>query len=395
MTGKLKKIFIPSALCMLAAVLTLVLPSAGLAQDEGELKIPATVLIEGGSFTMGMDVMVDAESAASTTDTFTGATPFKEGPAHQVKMSTFYIGQYEVTNEEYAEFIDAGGYENRDYWLIDPEYGEEAETGWNWKQKEGRTAPLYKNYTTQEDDGWNLSADPYWMNDSYSGQADTPVVGVSWYEAYAYCKWLSEVTGETYRLPTEAEWEYAGRGPKNYIFPWGNKYLSAAEMCGEPGSGAMANCWLKDDQIEMKTAGAGGGGSYSALMETGMDGLTTPVGSYPEGVSYSGCYDMAGNVMEWTADWFKILYYPYRVRNGLVEDPAGPAMGYPFIIPVPPFWLDPCRAIRSQGFIQDSIGDENYSMFGPTYPLRCAHRQFVKRYGGTFYIGFRVLKEAR
>jgi len=308
-------------------------------------------------------------------------------------MSSFYVGKYEVTNQEFAEFVKAGGYDNKDYWLIDPEYGEDAETGWNWKQENVVTGPTYSNYNTQETETWDVSSDSPWHTMSYSDQATTPVVGVSWYGAYAYCKWLSETTGETYRLATEAEWEYAARGPANYIFPWGNQYLSAEEMCGEPGSGAMANCWLRDDQIEQSSLPVRS--TVHSSMETGTGGSTTPVGSYPEGASYCGAYDMAGNVMEWTADWFQIFYYQYRVQNGLTEDPTGPAQPcWPFIVPIPPFWMDACRAIRSQGFIQDSIGAENYSIFGPTYPLRGAHRQFVKRYGGTFYLGFRVIKEA-
>ncbi len=362
-------------------------------QEQEGIKIPETVFVQAGSFKMGMNVLADAQSSATqAVDAFTGATPFKEEPAHHVQMSAFEIGKYEVTNEEYAEFVKAGGYENRQYWLIDSEYGEPAETGWDWRQKEGINAPSYMNYNTQKYEAWDLDKEPYWQNTSYSNQATTPVVGISWYEAYAYCKWLSDATGDVYRLPTEAEWEYTARGPNSYIFPWGNKYLSEEEMCGKPGSGAMANCWVKgksSNKISYQFKS-----QIHAFMEVNLDGTTTPVESYPEGESWCGAYDMAGNVMEWTADWFQILYYPYRVFMGLTEDPRGPSSPvWPFIIPFPPFWMDACRSIRSSGFIQDSIGDTNYSIFGATYPLRGSHRQFVKRYGGTFYIGFRVLKE--
>jgi len=357
--------------------------------QEDAVPIPETVLVEAGTFTMGMEV----QGSEYGVDGYTGATPFKEGPAHSVTMSSFYIGKYEVTNQEFAAFLKAGGYDNRDYWLIDPEYGEDAETGWNWKQENAVTGPTYRNTNTMEIETWDVTSDTPWHTMSYSDQATTPAVGVSWYGAYAYCKWLSETTGETYRLATEAEWEYAARGPADYIFPWGNQYLSPEEMCGEPGSGAMANCWLRDDQMEQSSLPVRS--TVHGSMETGTGGSTTPVGSYPEGVSHCGAYDMAGNVMEWTADWFQIFYYQYRVQNGLTQDPTGPAQPcWPFIVPIPPFWMDACRTIRSQGFIQDPIGDQNYSIFGPTYPLRGAHRQFVKRYGGSRYIGFRVMKEA-
>ncbi len=364
---------------------------SAVAQDGSELKVPELVYIEGGSFEMGMDVELDAQTSATpSADAYSGATPFKEAPAHRVTMSPYYIGKYEITNEEFAEFVDAGGYGVQQYWLIDDEYAEKADTGWKWKEKEGRTAPLYMLYDgSGVEETWDLSSYPYWENMTYANEALSPVVGVSWYEAYAYCKWLSDATGETYRLPTEAEWEFAARGTQSLIFPWGNDYLAAHEMCGDVGSGAMANCALKDEQ----------GGSHSLISAEMFSDFTrdaAPVGSYPEGVSPAGCHDMAGNVMEWTGDWFQLLYYPRRVAQGLTTDPPGPShAAYPFFIPIIPFWMDPCRTIRSSSFTQEPLGEDNYSKYGPTYPLRGSHRQFVKRYGGTFYLGFRVVKDAR
>jgi formylglycine-generating enzyme required for sulfatase activity len=372
--------------------------TAGHAQDGLEIAIPEMVVIEGGSFEMGMEVKldatsqsVDASSGATQTpsvDAYSGATPMKEYPAHRVSMSAYAIGAYEVTNEEFAEFVDAGGYDARAYWLIDEAYAEKADSGWNWKEKKGRSAPLYMLYDgSGTEETWDLSNYPYWAHMTYSNQARSPVVGVSWYEAYAYCAWLSEVTGETYRLPTEAEWEFAARGPQSLIFPWGNDYLEAREICGEPGSGALANCALKDEQRNSR-------GGVSSQMFSDFTRDTEPVGSYPDGVSPMGCYDMAGNVMEWTGDWFQLLYYPRRVAQGLTTDPPGPSFPlFPFIVPVFPFWMEPCRTVRSSAFSQEPIGEDNYSPYGPTYPMRGAHRQFVKRYGGTFYLGFRVVKE--
>ena len=380
-------------LLLFAIVFGTVFSGVNALADNGT-KIPELVAIEGGSFEMGMDAKLDATSSATylrtAADAYSGATMFKEGPAHRVTMSAYSIGKYEVTNEEYAEFIDAGGYDTKAYWLIDKEYAEIPNNGWKWKEKEGRTGPLYMLYDgSYEEETWDLTNDPYWENMVYSNEARSPVVGVSWYEAYAYCKWLSEETGETYRLPTEAEWEFAARGSQSLIFPWGDDYLEANEMCGLPGSGAMANCALKDDQIA-------GRALNSRQMFSDFTRDTEPVGSYPEGVSPAGCYDMAGNVMEWTGDWFQLLYYPRCVARGLTTDPPGPSFPlFPFIIPIIPFWMDPCRTVRSSGFSQESLGEDNYSPYGPTYPLRGSHRQFVKRYGGTFYLGFRVMKEAQ
>jgi formylglycine-generating enzyme required for sulfatase activity len=104
-------------------------------------------------------------------------------------------------------------------------------------------------------------------------------VGVSWFEAVAYCRWLEAQTGIPFQLPTEAEWEKAARGPDGLIWPWGNTW--------------------KEGLCNSKEAGIG---------------KTTLVGNYPKGASPSGALDMAGNVWEWCATkWRKD--YPYTVED--------------------------------------------------------------------------------
>lgn len=164
----------------------------------------------------------------------------KETPAHTVVLRDFWIGRYPVTNEEYRDFLADSGHPGRP--------------------------------TT-----WYLGAYPY-------DRSNHPVAGVQPEDADAYATWLSDRTGHPWRLPTEAEWEHAAKGPDGLEFPWGDTFDPAA-----------AN-----------------------TRETGVH-TTTPVGAFPAGRSPFGVYDMAGNVEEFTAD----DYRPYPggpfVADHLVE----------------------------------------------------------------------------
>lgn len=116
--------------------------------------------------------------------------------------------------------------------------------------------------------GWSLRNPP-------ANKLDHPVVGVSWHDALAYCEWLSGQTDRHYRLPTEAEWEKAARGMDDRLYPWGDEW--EAERCNADGVG------------------------------------TTPKAAHPKGASPYGCYDMVGNVQEWTSTiWHSDFGYPYR-----------------------------------------------------------------------------------
>ena len=132
----------------------------------------------------------------------------------------------------------------------------------------------------------------YYDNREYR---DYPVINVNWFQASAYCEWVGG------RLPTEAEWEYAARGEEWHMFPWGD------EHDGTRMNFCDANCW------------------YAWRDESVDDGheVTAPVGSYPEGASWCGALDLAGNVWEWVADWYSDDTY----ATSPDANPTGPASG--------------------------------------------------------------------
>jgi formylglycine-generating enzyme required for sulfatase activity len=131
----------------------------------------------------------------------------------------------------------------------------------------------------------NVPASPY------SPDPDSPAVNVTWRDAVAFCEFLSEREGVRYRLPTEAEWEYACRAGSTYNWSHGRFRI---------GLGQYA--WYKD---------AAGRASRVAQLKPNAWGL----------------YDMQGNVMEWVSDWWSHSYYKECASSGIVTDPAGPAFG--------------------------------------------------------------------
>jgi formylglycine-generating enzyme required for sulfatase activity len=179
-----------------------------------------------------------------------------EKPQHRLELPTYFIGKTPVTNAQFRPFVEGDGYRNQDHWT---------EAGWQWREQRNITQPEH----------WS---DKKWNGDDY------PVVGINWFEAVAYCRWLAAQTGIPFRLPTEAEWEKAARGPEGLIYPWGNRW--------ETG-----RCNSKEAGKER----------------------TTPVGSYPNGASPYGTLDMAGNMWEWcVTKWQKP--YPYRLEEEGTND---------------------------------------------------------------------------
>jgi formylglycine-generating enzyme required for sulfatase activity len=199
-----------------------------------------------------------------------------EGPAHVVSVSAFELDRYEVTNARFAAFVARSGYVT-----------EAERLGWS-----GVFVPAQHAWQVVPGASWKHPQGP---RSSLTGRARQPVVHVSYADALAYC------TAAGGRLPTEAEWEWAARGGlRDKRYPWGDSF--------SPGGRLMANTWQGlFPQRDLGTDGQRGVG---------------PVGRFPP--NGYGLYDMAGNVWEWTADWFAADYY---ARSAGARDPRGPATG--------------------------------------------------------------------
>lgn len=194
-------------------------------------------------------------------------------PIHEVHLDDYYIDRYEVTNENFQQFIEAGGYEKRQFW---------SEEGWQWYQAYVEKRRKLAYHLSGRSDLNLASIRPTSFRRVYFNQPKQPVTGVNWYEAQAYAKWAKK------RLPTAAEWEKAARGTDKRLYPWGDTF-------------DWANLYLPT--------------SYGRRVNL--------VGSIPDNASPYGIMDMAGSVWEWTADWYSESYYSISPR----ENPKGPLRG--------------------------------------------------------------------
>lgn len=211
--------------------------------------------IPGGQFLMGSD-------PTRTPEAFD-----QEKPQQAVGLPTYYISRYPITCTQYQSFVADGGYQNKRYWIS---------SGWKWKTQEEVGSPLYS-----DDSNWHIS--------------NHPIVGISWYEAYAFTRWLSEKLGVEIRLPTEPEWEKAARGTDGRKYPWGDSF--------------------SEDNANIRVEKPG----YSIMR-------TSPVGIYPQGASPFGVLDMCGNVLEWCLNEY-ITVYPYNESLDINSDKQRPARG--------------------------------------------------------------------
>ena len=126
----------------------------------------------------------------------------------------YSIAKYPVTNAQYATFIAAGGYNQRQWWM---------DAGWDAKNK-----GLMLDWSTGTGVETTPWTEPRFWNDSQFDSAEQPVVGVSWYEALAFCRWLSHTSGNSITLPREDQWQYAAQGDDGRKYPSMNGIVPAA-----------------------------------------------------------------------------------------------------------------------------------------------------------------------
>jgi formylglycine-generating enzyme required for sulfatase activity len=245
-------------------------------------------LIPAGEFMMGSREPAE-DTAAFFNKTYSGELLkpdlFEdEHPRHRVRITRpFYLGTYHVTLGQFRQFVQAARYRT------DAETAKEAgAVGWNPEEKEFR-----------------FSRDYFWRNAGFEQTDEHPVVNVSWNDATAFCQWLSRKEDQTYRLPTEAEWEYACRAGTTTRYYSGDDPETLAKV----GNVADAAFAAKFPERKM-TIKANDGYAFTA-----------PVGSFRPNAF--GLYDMHGNTFEWCADWYAAKYY----ATSPAEDPAGPDSG--------------------------------------------------------------------
>lgn len=203
------------------------------------ITVSALVFLIGGGSSPAKAAAEDKDMVFIPKGEFTmGSNEHADEIKHQVVLDPYWIDKYETSNARYREFMKATSH----------------------------------------------AAPAYW-DDPRLSKANQPVVGVSWTDANAFCKW------EGKRLPTEAEWERAAKGPDgDRHYPWGHSIDSSKANYGQ------------------------------------NVGRTAPVDSYPEGVSGYGVYNMAGNVFEWVNDWYDPTYY----KGSIALNPKGADQGYNF-----------------------------------------------------------------
>lgn len=319
------------------------LKSDAVTSDEDD----TMVIIPGGTFNMGA-----REREFARADEF---------PVNKIKVDSFLLDKHPVTNAQFRKFVEETGYVTT------------AEVAPDWEEIKKQLPPgtpkppdsllvpaslvfnspdhpvSIQNY--QQWWEWVPGANwrqPLGPGSNLEGMDDQPVVHVSWFDARAYAKWAGK------RLPTEAEYEYAARGGHDeYIYPWGNEKVTEEK----------ANYWQGTFPYD----------------NTASDGYqnTAPVMSFPP--NNYGLYDMAGNVWQWTNDWYHHDYYKMLEKDQLTVNPGGPDQSWD---PVEP--NIPKKSIRGGSFLCNDSYCAGY---------RASARMKSSPDSGMMHLGFRCAKD--
>ena len=252
------------------------------------------VWVPAGDFMMGSDeTAAQLQPSYPQYDTKRLSDLADEAPVHAVRITRpFFLGQHEVTVGQFRQFLTASGYV--------PESVADGTGGYGYN-------PAYDPSKTRRGDAFEGRDPKYaWQNPGFAQTDADPVLNVTWNDAMAMSRWLSQKEGKTYRLPTEAEWEYACRAGTTTRYPSGNDPQSLLQIANTFDADAARN-WP----------------AWQPYALQGHDGFafTAPVGSFKPNAF--GLYDMLGNAWEWTADWHDENYY----AQSPMADPQGPADG--------------------------------------------------------------------
>ncbi len=296
LSGRLLITITGTMLLAAMAVLTFTLAHAGPKQvSTANSDIDGMIRIPAGEFMMGNDRAFEDEM-----------------PIHPVIIDAFYMDRHEVTNAEFAAFVEATGY------VTTAEH-----QGHCWAYFDGQSDWQYA-----EDTDWRHPQGP---GSSIADKMDHPVVCVSWHDAAAYAEWAGK------RLPTEAEWEYAARGGVHGHFiadtdGHGSHGRHSAEAYVMSASDRSPSAKSHSDHRDHHSSA---NSNYIAEIEANVweghwpltnkldDGFfyTAPVGTFD--ANAMGMHDMLGNAWEWTSDWYAADYYD----RSPMENPQGPATG--------------------------------------------------------------------
>lgn len=317
-------------------------------------KTEKMVWIPGGDFLMGSN---------------SREAKINEQPAHLVHVNGFWMDQTDVTNRQFAAFVKATGYvttaEQKPDWetlrvQLPPGVQKPTEDKLvpGAMVFVGTSTPVpLDNYARW----WRFVPGANWQHpkgpdSNIIGKDDHPVVQVSYEDAQAYAKWIGK------RLPTEAEWEFAARGGLDQAtYSWGAEF--------KPNGKSMTNVFA--------------GEQFPVVDPAYREKITTSkVGSYP--ANNYGLYDMAGNVWQWVADWYRYDAFKLQASAGKLVNPTGPEHSYdPVDANVPE--NAPKRVIRGGSFLCDPNFCQSY---------RTSARRGVDPFNPMSHIGFRLVKSS-